>query len=176
MYLKIRINAAEKVRRMIDDLMEVGTFVPAILAHDLVTRLREEDPALLEEWLDLHAEELMRNTVNTIIRARRTYARHNASKSVFANAVQRAEAGEPALLEGFLEQQFTVNADHTRKRLADMYKEEVLYASQMFNRLARSHQMQAAFLRVIADKIGARSVGDTFDNDQLNSLWRRLDS
>lgn len=172
--IKFRPNAAEKIRKMVDDRMERGPYIPAHLAVDLVKQLREEEPQLLAEWLDAQAESIMRDMVNSINRHRRAIARKVASKSVFRNAVERAEAGEPALLEGWLAQEYPVNQNNIRKPLGDMVKEEVLYASDVHDRLARGNQMQAAFLKAVANKVGARQVSEVFDNDQLNVMWRSL--
>ena len=172
--IRMRLNAAEKVRRMIDDAMEQGPYIASHLATELVTKLREEDPALLAEWLDVHAEQIMRDAVSSISRSRRAYVRANASRSVFRNAVERHEAGEPELLHGWLEQEYPIGPENIRKRLGQMYREEVLYASQMHAHMARGNQMQSAFLRAVGEKVGARQVQDVFDNDQLNTLWKSI--
>jgi len=167
-------NVAEKIRLMVEDAMDLGPYVPGQLAAELVAKLREEDPALLADWLDHHADQLMRETVLAVARLHRSAAVRRSNRSVFRSAVERAEAGYPDLLEGWLTQQFIAGPSLIRKRLGDMVKEEVMYASEVHAGLARGNQMQAAFLKAVADVLGARMVSEVYDNDQLDAMWRSL--
>lgn len=175
MRISIRRNPAEKVRAMVDDMMSrYDTYIPSALASELVQKLRDEDPQLLREWLDYHAEDLIRDMINEINRGRRSTVVKRSSRSVFKSAIERAEAGEPALLEGWLSQDYTIDVHNTRKQLGHMYREEVLHAAGIHRQLSRGNAMQAAFLEAIAAKIGARQVCDVFDNDQLEAQWRSI--
>lgn len=174
--IRFRVTAVDKVRAMIDDAIGEGDgYIPAGLAHELVLKLRNENPQLLAEWLDLHADQLMRETVLQIAHTKKTRVVRRANRSVFRTAVERAEAGEPELLEGWLSQRFIANADRVQKRLKDMVKEEVEFACETHDSLARGNAMKAAFLRQIARKIGSKTVGEVYDNDTLNTLWRSME-
>ena len=174
MQIKMKFDPATKVRAYIDDAMADRDYIPSDLAHKLIAKLREEDPQLLAQWLDAQAITIMRDTINRINSGRRSVARQNSNRSVFANAIERAEAGEPALLEGWLSQEFVISPENVRRPLAQMYREEILYASTVYDRLAEGNRMQAVFLRALADRVGARQVGEVFDNDQLSTLWRSI--
>jgi len=169
-----KVDPNSKVRADIDDALDAGTYVPADLAHRLVDKLREENPELLREWLDGQAVDMMREAINRVNQSRRAITRHRSGAVAFKTATDRAEAGDPRLLEGWLDQSYPTNIQNVRKPLTDMYRTEVLYAASIHTRIARGNQMQAAFLKVIAEQLGARKVGEVFDNDQLDALWTRL--
>jgi hypothetical protein len=176
MFVKVKRDPASKVRAFIDDAMDEETYVPSDLAQRLVNKLREEEPQLLADWLDAQAVDIMRDTINRINQGRRSMVQHRSKGSVFKDAVKRAEAGEPQLLEGWLDQQYPSGLTNARKALGDMYREEVLYAANIHARLARGNQMQAAFLNVIANGLGARQVREVWDNDKLSTAWKNLDA
>lgn len=173
--IHFRSGAVDKIRAMIEDAIGTDPYIPAGLAHDLVVKLRRESPEVLAEWLDAHADQLMRETVLAVTHARKTRVARRANRSVFRTAVERAEAGEPELLEGWLSQRFIANSDRVQKRLNDMVKEEVEFACESHESLAKGNAMKAAFLREIARRIGAKTVGEVYDNDTLNALWRSME-
>jgi hypothetical protein len=179
MHVNIRRNIVNDVREFIEaEIANSGpSYVAAIVATRVIERLRVEDPELLNKWLELNADEVVRRMIADIERAKRHHARASAerkTKSVFSTAMERYAQGEENALGAWLDTTFVVTTAFERKHLRDMDRDDLLFASHQYTERARISSMQAAFLRSIADYVGARTVGEVFDNDRLNELWRSL--
>lgn len=161
--------------RAVIDAEATGTYVPGVVAAHIVEKLRETDPELLAGWLDGQAEQILRHTINLRDASQRTAARHAKPRSVFAEAAADAEAGDPEKLQGWLGTRFTVE-DGTRKPLADMGRDDLLFASDAYEARARENKLTAAFLKAISRKVGKDRVADHFDDDQLSVMWESLRS
>lgn len=174
-------NVTGDMKAQIERQLELAgdTWIPAAVAVALVERLAEEDPELLSKWLEANAVGVVRAAIVDLERSKRSQARLGAKRepSVFTKALsQYDEERRPEILAAWMDTTFVVSASNARKRLADMERQDLLFASDRYTQLSRSHAMQAAFLRVLADRVGARQVKDVIDEDQLAQVWVDLDT
>lgn len=175
------VNGA--IRDLIDqELARTGTnYIAASLAVEIVERLQREDPELLSKWLAGQAVRIVREAIVTVERHHRMAARAASEtltgpQSVFGKALtQYAETGDSRVLSAWLQTTYVINSENQRKQLSSMDKDELGYAADKYQTLSRSTAMQAAFLRVIANKVGARTVGEVFTEEELVDAWRRLE-
>lgn len=176
MYITIRHDLAKAIRAIVDDELDQagGTYIAGIIAGKVVARLRDEDPELLTKFLDQHAVPIITRMIGDISRSQRTYARANSGKQVFSKAVERQEAGEPRALAAWLDTSYVVTTDEQRKRLRDMDRQDLEYAINDYTERARVNALQAAFLRALAKRVGARTVGEVFSDEELTAMWNSL--
>ncbi len=159
--------------RAVIDAEATGTYVPGVVATAIVEKLRATDPELLHGWLDAQAPQIIRHAINLRDSSQRTAARHSRPRSVFAADAEAAEAGEPERLAGWLGTRFTVE-DGSRKPLAEMAKDELLFAGDTYEARARENKLTAAFLRAVARKVKSGVVADHFSDEQLTTMWNSL--
>lgn len=176
MYISLKRNLAKEVRDYVDDELDKSgdTFVAGIIASNVVDRLRREDPELLTKFLDQHAHQIITRMIGDIARAQRSHARANAGRKVYSEALERHEAGETRALASWLDTVYVVTADDQRKRLGDMTQDELLYAANDYSERARTNAAQAAFLRALAERVGANLVSDIFNDEDLARMWNSL--
>ena len=171
-------DLARDVRAVVDDELDRAgdTYVAGIIARRVVSRLRRDDPELLTKFLDQHAVTIITRMVGDISRAQKTYARAHSGREQFRRALERQEAGEPRALASWLDTVYVVTTDEQRKRLRDMDQQDLEYAITDYTNRARTNALQAAFLRALAKKIGARNVGELYSDSELNEMWSSLQS
>lgn len=161
-----------EVRKLVDEAC-VGVWSAPIVAHDVVKRLRKDDPELLAGFLDACAVSVVRTLINERDKSTRAYNRATASRSVFREAAERHEHGDSAPLEQltYFLQELYIAPDGNKVALKDMKAPELTYAADGFAKLARQHQMQEAFLRALANKCGDQAVGEIFTEDEVAAVW-----
>jgi hypothetical protein len=172
-------DIAHDVRHVIDEeIIKAGpTWSAGYVALRVVERLREEDPELLTKWLETLAIGVVRKEITDIARLQKHEARRQSisvTTSVFSSAVERYEKGETRALAAWMETVYVVNTENSRKKLRDMDHDDLLYAASDYTDRARANAMQAAFLRAVAEKVGAKTVGEVYDDEELTRLWRSL--
>lgn len=185
-----------EVRALIDEAISQGPYSAPLLARQLVEKLRANDPELLEGWLDLGAENHLREVIIKIDRVSRTQMRQAhrvaGAKSVFdatgkqpSETDQRAmfdlarrqyeESGDPSALNefrsgGWLATRFVV--DGLRKPLGSLTGTQVTVVADAYRRNADPILRQEAFLRAIAKRVGPnRTVEEVYSNEKLIDLW-----
>jgi hypothetical protein len=172
-----------EMRKVIEEELDRhadAPWVAASVAVDLVERLRQDDPELLNKWLEHQAVRVVRGAIVGLEGARRQQARIKAERrrppSVFAKALEQyEETGRRETLAAWLDTTFIVTAKNQRKTLGDMDQEDLRFAADNYTRSARALGMQAAFLRVLANRVGAKKVSEVFDEEELSRIWRELD-
>lgn len=178
--MRLAINTrdlAREVRAVVDEEIEKAgdTYIAGIVAAKVVERLRRDDPELLTKFLDQHATAIITRMVGDISRSQRTHARYTSGRKQYAKALERHEAGEPQALSAWLDTMYVVTTDEQRKRLRDMTKEDLEYAVRDYTNRARINALQAMFLKALANKVGARTVGEVFDDEELAGMWASLE-
>lgn len=168
-------NYAVEMRAAIDAETGGGPYVSAVIAEQLVDKLRATDPELLAGWLDAQAVQFVRIAINARDSSQRTHARQTAGRSVFRDAAQAAEAGDSQALGSFLTTVYVIE-DGSRVRLAEMRKPELLYVADDYGHRAADALMQEAFLRALAKKVGSRKVSDVYDEAKLTAMWQSITS
>ncbi|HEY6074357.1 MAG TPA: hypothetical protein VIV15_13450 [Anaerolineales bacterium] len=176
MYLRVRSNLAQDVRDIVDQELERAgdVFTVGGVAARVVARLRDEAPELLAKFLDEHAEPIVSRMIGDITRAQRAQVKVKSGRSVFSQALERYEQGEPSALAAWLDTAYVVTTKDERKRLRDMDKDDLVFAAHEYTDRARTNALQAAFLRSLADRVGARTVGEVFTDDELARMWNSL--
>lgn len=164
-----------------DEIKRAGdTYIAAAVALSVVERLREEDPELLNKFLDQNAVTIIHREILNLEGSKRLQARASAERtekakvSVFQNAVSRYEDGQKQALTPWLDTVYVVTSNNIRRRLADMDKDDLEYAAARYSDRARANELQAAFLRALAQKVGAGTVSDVLEEEQLSKIWRSL--
>lgn len=140
----------------------------AVVAARVVAKLRADDPGLLRGWLDLGAVGFVRDMVAHLDRSTRARVRANAGRSQFADAVGADD------VTGFLDVRYVVDEAGTRMRLALMGRAALVYVASAYEADARAVRMEAAFIRALAKKVGAGTVGDVFSEEEVLLLRQSI--
>jgi hypothetical protein len=162
-----------EMRDLIDKETREGPYVAATVATRIAEHLRANDPGLLRGWLDEQAPQFIRMAITERDHSDRAHARAVAGRSVFRDMAQAAEDGKPEALAAFLTTVYVIE-DGSRVRLAEMRKPELLYVAETYEKRAAENAMQAAFLNVLARKVGRGRVSDHFDDVKLTELWQSI--
>lgn len=176
MYITHRQNLARDIREVVDEeLARAGdTYVAGIVADRVVTRLRMDNPELLAKFLDQHAVSIITTMIGQIVRAQRSHVRATAGRATYQGALERYEKGDENALGAWLDTMYVVTANDQRKRLRDMDKEDLEYAIADYTERARSNTLQANFLKALAKKVGSKSVGEVFTDEELARMWNSI--
>lgn len=176
MYVSLRRDLAHEVRTIVNDQLDLigDTYTAAQVAESVVQRLRQEDPELLAKFLDQHALPIFTRMVGDITRSQRSHARAVSGRSVFAGAVKRHEDGEENALAAWLDVMYVVTTDEQRRRLRDMDKNDLEFAAADYTERAKGNALQAAFLKALAARVGAKTVGQVFSDGELTRMWKSL--
>ena len=169
-------DLAREVRAIVDDELEKAgeTYVAGLVAQKVVARLRRDDPELLAKFLEQHAVNIVTRMVGDISRATKTHARATSGQVQFRKALERQEAGEPRALSVWLDTVYVVTTNEQRKRLRDMDRQDLEYAINDYTNRAKVNMLQAQFLRALAKKVGARTVGEVYSDEELIRMWNSL--
>lgn len=164
-------NYAAEMRALIDAETSGGPYVSATVAEHIVDKLRATDPDLLDGWLNAQAVQFLRHAINLRDCSVRSHARQTAGRSVFRDAAEAAEAGDPEALTSFLGTVYVVE-DGSRVRLAEMRKPELLFVADDYERRETENALQKLFLRALARKVGRGRVADHFTEEQVAAMWQ----
>lgn len=165
-------NYAHEMRAKINELA-VGTYIPAMIAHQVVRWAKENDPDLLEGWLKAQAEAFIRQAINEMERSKRAAARHSKSPTSFREDARAHEAGDSTRLRGWLEVAFSLS-NGTRMPLKEMTRIELTDVATTYAVRAEGNAMTSAFLKAIASRVGQGRVSDHFDDTTLRDMWGSL--
>jgi len=170
---------APKVRNYADEMQKViqvavatrKTYTATGLAHEITKRLRRTDPELLHGWLELQAEEVLREHISRQSRSQRAHNRAVTGRADFGDAVKKyAETGDENTLTSWLDCTYTVDENHTKMTLSDMGEDELNFAATYHQKLADTNAFEARFLSALADKVGTGTVGDHFTETQVAEM------
>lgn len=164
---------AAEMRALIDAETATGPYVSRVVAAHVVEKLRATDRDLLDGWLDAQAETFVWQLINDRDRSMRAHARTARPRREFGDAAAEHQGGKPQALVRWLTVPFAV-ADGSRKRLAEMTADDLLFGADAYDSRAEENRMTAVFLRAIARKVGAGVVRDHFTDEQLTAMWSSL--
>lgn len=152
-----------------------GDFVPPIEAWNLVTKLMETDPDLLNGWLHLHAKAFVSERIRYHLKSDRARVRQRSAVSAFAAAARRFESsGDSDALAGWLNLRYVIDERSTQRRLSEMTREDLMFVATRYERSARTALLEEAFHRAIAARVGDRTVGEVFSEEELSAMYRNL--
>ena len=166
-------NYRAEMRAVIEEATSHGPYVSALVATDIVEKLRANDPELLDGWLNANATFLVRHMINLRDCSTRTAARTGARRQQFADDAGNFERGDRAAMSRWLELVHVVE-DGSRKRLAEMTAADLAHVAGDYESRAAENAMTAAFLRALGKKVGRRTVADVFTEEKLTALWQSL--
>lgn len=168
-------NYIGDMRDLIDQATSNGPYVAAVVAERIVEQLRDDDPELLDGFLDLQAVQIVRDMIIHRDASKRAYARVMGSRSVFAGHLEQYEQGDAHALDGWLRTPFTCEGG-LRKKLADLTAADLEYVASTYEARAQENALMAAFLRALLKtaKSKRRTVGELFDETKLNAMWASI--
>lgn len=164
---------AADMRSVIDAETSGGPYSSPVVAEHIVAKLRVTDPDLLHGWLEAQAVQFVRMAINQRDCSTRTYARTAARRSQFAADAKLHEAGEADALVKWSTVPFVIE-DGTRKRLADLTAADLTFVADTYEQRANENAMTAAFMRALVKRVGKRTVGDVYTDQQLSRMWESL--
>jgi hypothetical protein len=167
-------NYASDMRAVIDAETGEGSYAAPIVAEHIVAKLRATDPELLNGWLQEQAVNFLRHAINLRDCSVRTHNRLTARRSVFREAREALENGDPEPMRSNFLGEMYLTEDGTKVPLREMRKAELTYAADDFAARVRDNAMREAFLRALAKKVGKGKVSDHFDEDKLAAMWRSI--
>lgn len=161
---------AAEMRRTIDESAGQGDYLPRQLATEIVEKLRANDPELLAGWLDAQAEHFVWQMINDRDRSTRAHARSTSRANAFGDAAKAHKSGNGAPLRDFLALRFTV-ADGHRRALASLTAADLMFVGDSYERRERDNSLMKTLMRALAKKVGKRTVGDCYSNEQLCAMF-----
>lgn len=151
-----------------------GDYVAPLVAADLVDRLRAEDPELLAGWLDVKASVFIADAVARRSNGLRQTTRAMQPRRAFADAARAFAAdGDATVLRPFA-MEYVVDEENTRRAVGRMTAADCLFVSARYDETARQAKLEASFHRAVAKKVGARTVGDVFTEEQYVAMYQSL--
>lgn len=141
-----------------------GDFTMAEVADQFVAEMRAEDPATLEAWMDAHARRILTQMLSHSERGVRASAIRSGLRSKWV-APTKAELTLMRIT-------FTIDAANTRRPLADMRAEDLLFAGAAYAATADQSARMATFMRALAKKVGSRTVSEVFTEERLAEMLR----
>lgn len=166
-------NYVTEMRAVIDREAS-GEYVSALVAREIVEKLRVNDPDLLIGWLSDQATALIQQAINERDRSRRSYARTAGPRSVFKKAADEMSAGQPAKMVGLLGTHYVVNEENLRKPLGSMTGSDLAFVSGRYHERSMENALEAAFFDALARKVGSDQVSDHFTDEQLTEMRKSL--
>src|SRR5690606_37712601 len=158
----------------IEEAIPDGDYTAPLVAADLVDRLRADDPDLLSGWLELKAAVFLADAVARRSNSRRAAVRSAAPRRAFAEAARSfASDGDASVLRPF-EAEFVVDEENTRRTVARMTAADCLFVAGRYEESARQAKLEASFHRAVAKKVGVRTVGDVFTEEQYVTMYRSV--
>jgi hypothetical protein len=158
----------------VDRAIPSDDYVAAIVAQSLIDHLYETDRDLLLGWLLLKAPAFMANEIAKLSNSRRSRARINAPRGVFAAAAADFETtGSPVALSVF-SMEYVIDTDNTRRRVSAMTAADCEFVADRYTTTAANARLQAAFHNAVAKRIGSGTVSDVFTEEQYMRMYQSL--
>jgi hypothetical protein len=145
-------------------------WVPAVVAAQLVGHLQTADPDLLAGWLQTMAPHLLTDMITTRERSIRATSRRRAGAVAFADA---AAAGDAERLRSFAVT-YAVDAENTRRRVADMTGSDHRFVADSYAASATKARMLATFHEAVARKVGRRRTAEVMSEAAYDRLLRSI--
>lgn len=151
----------------------------ATVAKQLVNELEEKDPELLDGWLRLRAEDLLRRQIGLMQSSQRSHNRAVAGRKAFAEAREAFEQGNPEPMArhmDWLSTYFVVDNTFTRKKLGDCTGKDLSFVAKGYETRARTARFEAQFFEQLAQKVGDDLVSDHYTEEQIVKFRESLAS
>lgn len=162
-----------EMRALIDKETADGPYNSRKVAERIVERLWAADPDLMDGWLQSQAVNFVWQSINDRDRSVRSHARATSRRDAFKRDTEAFGAGDRDTLVHWLNVPFVVR-NGLRKRLTDMHADDLTFVAETYEARANDNRMTAAFLKVIARKVGNKAVGEVYTDERLSAAWRSL--
>ncbi len=129
-------------------------YVAAVVAGEVVDKLRVNDPELLAGWLDMRAAVVVTDFIGSQQRSQRASASRGRGAAEFADAADRFKDGDSSALAPF-STLLVVTEENLRRRIGDMSKADHLFVAEQHVKRSEAALFEAAFHRAIAKRIPA---------------------
>lgn len=167
-------NYTADMAEAIETAVPESDYVAPVVAAELVAHLRKTDPGLLAGWLDLRAEVVIADVIARRSNSKRQAARIGAPRRAFAEAARTfAASGDPGDLAPF-SFEYVVDETNTRRTVANMTAKDCRYVADRYEDTARSARLEASFHRAVAKKVGGRTVGEVFTEEQYLEMYQSI--
>jgi hypothetical protein len=182
-YRDYRQEMSTALDAAIDQAVNDGPFVAAVLAEKLITELMVHDPGLLEEFLWEVAPDVIRREISARIHVRNLRAARSRRAHTFSRAIGDPQDGpaptgsapaEPAHLPSVFENVHTVNEEALRKKACDMTGGEHMYVARTKARVAKRELIVSAFHEAVARRVGDGVTSDVFTRAQYEEMYSSL--
>jgi hypothetical protein len=173
-------DCLSEMSALINAALPDGEYVAPLVAHDLVEKLRVNDPDLLAGWLWERAEVTMTAYISDRIKNRRNASRESLSRSAFAGAAERfAATGDGAAMrEAVVQRPFdaehVVNEGLLRRKVAEMTGEDHLFVAKEYADTKQTAALLESFHRAVAKKVGKRKTKDVFTEVQYVEMYQSI--
>jgi hypothetical protein len=150
-----------------------------VVAKRIVAQLEDTDPDLLQGWLRLNAEDLLRRYAGLVQSSERSHNRAVSGRRAFADAREAHEAGDSEPLQKhttWLSSMFVVDDRYSRLALGDCTATELRYVSSRYEHTARSASFEAVFFGQLAEKVGDQKVSEVYTEDEIAAFRNTIDS
>jgi hypothetical protein len=163
-----------EMRQAMDAITDgMPTYNAALAAVQLKDKLLQDDPDLLNGWLEEQSVFFLKEAFRARDASTRAHARKQAAPAAFSKDAKKFAAGSATAMDGWLQASFVSDDKETRKPLGDMTAEEVRYVAAHYDNRAKANALQAAFLLAVAKRTRT-VVKDDFDNETLGTLWNSM--
>lgn len=166
-------NYVAEMRQVIDAATARGTYRARDVATSIVADLEVRDPDLLIGYFRAEAVRLIADAINTRDRSHRAHVRHQTKPRRFQEDAAAHEAGDTGALGHWLSITITCE-DNIRKPLANLTREDLLFASKRYEARAEDNRMMATFLKALTKRVKTGVVKDYYTEEQLTSMWESL--
>lgn len=145
---------------LIEKRIPKGDFIPAIEGDKLYEWLEKNDPDLYIGWAWEIGRVLLGEEFRRRMQKKRALTTENAR-----------HGGQRRITKAFWDMSYEVNAEHTQRPLKNMTKDDLLYAAESYSKRAFANELQAEFLRVIAKKVGNKTVEEVYTEEQIRKMY-----
>lgn len=163
---------AKEMRSIMESERANPDYTIATARDRIVEKLRDGDRDLWFGWLDLAGPGTVWEALDRIDRGHRHQTKQQALRGRFAEAAAGHAAGDSTALLSFTAMPIRVGAG--TMPLGQLGASQLLAAKAGYDQRANSERMMSAFLGALLKKVGKRTVGEVFPEEQLDRMWRSL--
>jgi hypothetical protein len=145
-------------------------YIAAVVALEIVEKLRVTDLELLQGWLDEQAVQFVREAIGARDRSIRSRGHRTARAREFNAAARKHRDGDDSALHEYLSFRFTL-ADDVRKPLGKLNHEDLLYVRDDYQHRANDNLFYVSVMDALAERVTEGVVEDHFTEAQLQNIF-----
>lgn len=156
----------DALAQLVQQTTSPGGVILSRESHSLVDSFLLKDPESLKAWLALRAHRLVGSEAQSRATSLRRYQRVATRRSAFDGMLESGRVDA-----GLLYQSFVVRDDYLRKPLMEMTQDDCLYVVDSRHPQIHAELVQVSVLAHVASKLGERTVGQVFSEEELERLY-----